>query len=535
MTFLKDKSIYVAIIFIFLFFLQGIFKLPVIDRDEARFASASKTMIESSDYIDIKMNEETRYKKPIGIYWIQSTFNFLFSSKPYDKIWTYRLPSLVGIILSLCILSYFLSLIYNRKVAFLNLIFLSSSLLTISEVHQAKTDGMLFLTVCICNLLIFSGLDKGNLSPKKKFTFWVFLAFGVLIKGPIIFVFVFFPLIIVSFIKKINYFKLLWSFNSFIVFLLISIPWFILITIKSNGLFWYESFVNDLLNKVKSGQESHGFPPGYYSILIFLFFWPASIFVPNYLCKIKKFFSRDTKVELTELYLMIWFIAPFILFEIIPTKLPHYIYPSYIPLSILIAKMLDKINVSSEVLKYTLVPIMVYPIVVISLLFFAINEYSVVDTYSILIFSILLMIFAYLLFYLFKKNLKKIIILGVTFQTTFYLILVYFMVPKLEKFWISEKINSIIDSRKIGYDAIFHYGFNEPSLMFLVSHKSEKASPADLESQKLLSKKVLFILADDYSQVISKDNSFSNFSLIDQFVGFNYTRGKEVQIKVFSN
>jgi len=71
--------------------------------------------------------------------------------------------------------------------------------------------------------------------------------------------------------------------------------------------------------------------------------------------------------------------------------------------------------------------------------------------------------------------------------------------------------------------------------MFLVSHKSEKASPADLEPQKLLSKKVLFILADDYSQVISKDNSFSNFSLIDQFVGFNYTRGKEVQIKVFSN
>ena len=172
---------------------------------------------------------------------------------------------------------------------------------------------------------------------------------------------------------------------------------------------------------------------------------------------------------------------------------------------------------------------------VISLLFFAINEYSVVDTYSILIFSILLMIFAYLLFYLFQKNLKKIIISGLTFQTTFYLILVYFMVPKLEKFWISEKINSIIDSRKVDYDAIFHYGFNEPSLMFLVSHKSEKASPADLEPQKLLSKKVLFILADDYSQVISKDNSFSNFSLIDQFVGFNYTRGKEVQIKVFSN
>ena len=57
-------------------------------------------------------------------------------------------------------------------------------------------------------------------------------------------------------------------------------------TIKSGGLFWSESVGNDLFNKVKAGQESHGFPPGYY-FLIFLFFWPGSIFILNTIKNIK--------------------------------------------------------------------------------------------------------------------------------------------------------------------------------------------------------------------------------------------------------
>ena len=45
----------------FFIYLQGIFKLPVMDRDEARFATASKTMLIEKDFIDIKMVEEKRY------------------------------------------------------------------------------------------------------------------------------------------------------------------------------------------------------------------------------------------------------------------------------------------------------------------------------------------------------------------------------------------------------------------------------------------------------------------------------------------
>src|SRR6202008_1559184 len=53
-------------------FLPGFFNIPPVDRDEARFAQATRQMIESGDYIDIRFQDEVRYKKPVGIYWLQA-------------------------------------------------------------------------------------------------------------------------------------------------------------------------------------------------------------------------------------------------------------------------------------------------------------------------------------------------------------------------------------------------------------------------------------------------------------------------------
>src|ERR1700676_4291480 len=54
-----------------LLFLPGFFNIPPIDRDEARFAQATKQMVETSDFVDIRFQDDVRYKKPVGIYWLQ--------------------------------------------------------------------------------------------------------------------------------------------------------------------------------------------------------------------------------------------------------------------------------------------------------------------------------------------------------------------------------------------------------------------------------------------------------------------------------
>ena len=53
-------------------YLPGISALPVFDRDEARFAQATKQMLETGQYVDIRFQDEVRYKKPVGIYWLQA-------------------------------------------------------------------------------------------------------------------------------------------------------------------------------------------------------------------------------------------------------------------------------------------------------------------------------------------------------------------------------------------------------------------------------------------------------------------------------
>ena len=50
-----------------LFFLPGFFNIPAIDRDEARFAQATKQMVETGDFVDIRFQDEVRYKNPVGI------------------------------------------------------------------------------------------------------------------------------------------------------------------------------------------------------------------------------------------------------------------------------------------------------------------------------------------------------------------------------------------------------------------------------------------------------------------------------------
>ena len=53
-------------------FVPGFTSLQPMDRDEPRYAQASKQMLETGDFVDIRFQDEARHKKPVGIYWLQS-------------------------------------------------------------------------------------------------------------------------------------------------------------------------------------------------------------------------------------------------------------------------------------------------------------------------------------------------------------------------------------------------------------------------------------------------------------------------------
>ena len=77
-------------------FLPGFASLHPMDRDEPRFAQASKQMLETGDFVDIRFQDEARHKKPAGIYWLQSaavaTAEALGFAEARAAIAVYRIP-----------------------------------------------------------------------------------------------------------------------------------------------------------------------------------------------------------------------------------------------------------------------------------------------------------------------------------------------------------------------------------------------------------------------------------------------------------
>ena len=112
-------------------YLPGFFNIPPVDRDEARFVQATKQMIETGDYVDIRFQEEVRYKKPVGIYWLQAAAvraaEGFGASDPRTTIWLYRLPSLIGAI-GAVLLTYWTALAFgSRRTAYLSALMLACS------------------------------------------------------------------------------------------------------------------------------------------------------------------------------------------------------------------------------------------------------------------------------------------------------------------------------------------------------------------------------------------------------------------------
>ena len=117
------RAVAVLVVAALLAFLPGFFQIPPIDRDEARFAQATKQMLETGEYVDIRFQDEVRYKKPVGIYWLQvavvKTAEALGVPNARQTIWLYRIPSLIGAV-GAVLLTYWTALAFvSRRAALL--------------------------------------------------------------------------------------------------------------------------------------------------------------------------------------------------------------------------------------------------------------------------------------------------------------------------------------------------------------------------------------------------------------------------------
>src|SRR5271169_2766746 len=171
-------------------FVPGLARMPPLDRDEPRFAQASRQMVESGDFIDIRFQAEPRLKKPVGIYWLQAASAAVFSAADSDRIWPYRLPSTVGAALAVLLTAALGARLFGREAGLGAALLLAICAVLSAEARIAKTDAALLASVVAAQL----ALGKAYLERDRQKTpsyanpilFWAALGAGILIKGPII-------------------------------------------------------------------------------------------------------------------------------------------------------------------------------------------------------------------------------------------------------------------------------------------------------------------------------------------------------------
>lgn len=115
-----------------------------------------------------------------------------------------------------------------------------------------------------------------------------------------------------------------------IVALLVLLPWFVAITLRSDGAFWLGSVGTDLLPQIASGQQGKGAPPGAYLATFWLTFWPAP---PLLLLSLPAIWR--VRREAPTRFCLAWAIPVWLLYEAIPTKLIHYTLPTFPALALL--------------------------------------------------------------------------------------------------------------------------------------------------------------------------------------------------------
>ncbi len=370
------RAVAVLVLVSLLAFLPGFFQIPPVDRDEAYFAQATKQMIETGDYVDIRFQDDVRYRKPVGIYWAQAavvnTARAFGVPNALTTIWLYRVPSLIGAI-GAVLATYWCALAFvSRRGAVLSALMMTASTILGAEARLAKTDAVLLFTVVVAMAVmarVYLSARRGGAPAGLGLLaiFWTALAVSILIKGPLILMVVGLAAVTLSVLdRSVRWLLALRPVPGIAWLLLLALPWFIAIYARVGSQFLVGSVGEDMLSKVAGAQDTHGAPPGLYFLLFFATFFPASM-----LAGLAAPAVWAVRREPAARFLLAWLVPSWIVFELVVTKLPHYVLPLYPAIAILIAGAVETKVLSRRpwlvrgVMWWFLVPIIVSIVAVV--------------------------------------------------------------------------------------------------------------------------------------------------------------------------
>ncbi|MBT8342827.1 MAG: glycosyltransferase family 39 protein [Desulfatitalea sp.] len=528
------------------FYLPGLFSIPAVDRDESRYAQASRQMLEDRDFVHIRFQDEPRNKKPVGIYWLQAAVVAATGTLADKVVWPFRLPSVVG---AMCAVFMTLGLgrrLFDPYTAFWGSLLLASSVLMVVEAHMATTDAVLLATVVASQgalAVIYTRHQAGrSITWRPGLLFWAAQGIGILIKGPVT------PLISILTMGMLWIWdrRLTWARHLNVLVglplaIAIVLPWFLAMGQGVGGSFIGQAVTEDLLPKLISGHESHGFVPGYYLLLVMATFWPGCFYLlPGLWLAWKD--RRDPALR----FLLAWLVPTWLFFELMPTKLPHYVLPTYPVLALFTARALTQAaqGRGGRLTGWQArVGLVMFSLVLLVFCAGAALLPYVLEA-RVLPAGILIPAAGAALLAAFWRYVRQAYVKGVTVSAVLASAVVIggilqFVFPALGAIWPSREIGRVVaaieQDRPCADLEIWAVGFDEPSLVFHLGTHTRISSPVQAAERLKENPDVLVIVRDQQAPAF-KDHLVKiggTYRLVDVVRGYDYTKGRRVTLNLF--
>ncbi|HEY3661793.1 MAG TPA: glycosyltransferase family 39 protein [Chthoniobacterales bacterium] len=331
-----------------LFHLAGTWMLPLVDRDEPRFAEASREMIERGDYVVPYFNDRYRFDKPPLTYWCQVASYRVFGENPFAA----RLPSALAAALTAVAIFAWGRRLDLARAGFWAAIIFSLSLQTFVHAKAAVADMWLVLFMTLAHWAGYELLRDRHGGTWRSVVvrpvglrgwWWMFylsLALAFLAKGPIGLI----PLgtvMVTQWRRPIGHFsgRFLFVRGMLLVLLLVGL-WGVPALLRTDGEFLQIGLGRHVIGRSFGTMQGHGgdsifsalLSLPFYFVAVFLTFAPWSWKIPWLTCRL--WAKRDR----LDLYLIAGCLLIVLIFTIVKTKLPHYILPGFPLLALLLAR-----------------------------------------------------------------------------------------------------------------------------------------------------------------------------------------------------
>ena len=329
--------------------------------DEPRYAQVSKEMRDSGNFIVPHLNSEPYPDKPPLLFWLINLFSI-----PFGKITAVssRLPSaFAGIGCCLAIFYLGKSLYHNTRIALLASLFLATSSKFLWMAHRVAFDVLLTFFVTMAILCFykgyaarhnhspitppippsFQGKDEGKVKKQERryyILFYIFMALGVLTKGPVVFIIPFCIVLTYLILKKdIRVLKETRPWIGGAIFLFIVFTWVYLASIYGGKEYTYQILFKQNVGRFAS-SFAHKRPFYYYFINFPVNFIPWSLFIPGIAIYL---FSKEGRAKIQNILMpVIWFAVVFIFFSIVSGKRDIYVLPLYPAAALITAWFLNE-------------------------------------------------------------------------------------------------------------------------------------------------------------------------------------------------